>query len=267
VEDLLRLSPFILVCLGGIFVWLGTSLGAATVYFLKSPQQKILDISLGFAAGLMLSASFFSLLLPAIEMERMQGHIEWIAPVLGFILGVAFIKILDITIPHLHALGNKTYIEGHKSKLKKTTLLTLAIIIHNIPEGLAIGVAFASIDANNFVGIAGAISLTIGIAIQDFPEGLAVSFPLLKEGNSKWRAFAIGQLSGFVEFLSAIMGFIAVYFIQGLLPYALSFAAGAMTFVVIEELLPESQNNQHNEIATISTLGGFVLMMFLDLVL
>ncbi len=163
-------------------------------------------------------------------------------------------------------MGNKPYIEGSKSKLKRSTLLVLAIIIHNIPEGLAVGVAFASIEANNIVGLAGAISLTIGIAIQDFPEGLAVSFPLLKEGNSKWKSFAIGQLSGFVEFLSAIIGFVAVYFIQGLLPYALSFAAGAMIFVVIEELLPESQNNQHNELATLSTLAGFVLMMFLDLV-
>ncbi len=265
-EYLLGLSPFILVCLGGLFVWLGTSLGAASVFFIRSPQRKILDISLGFAAGLMLSASFFSLLLPAIEIGSTQGQIVWIAPVIGFIFGVAFIKVLDLSIPHLHAMGNKPYIEGSKSKLKRSTLLVLAIIIHNIPEGLAVGVAFASIEANNIVGLAGAISLTIGIAIQDFPEGLAVSFPLLKEGNSKWKSFAIGQLSGFVEFLSAIIGFVAVYFIQGLLPYALSFAAGAMIFVVIEELLPESQNNQHNELATLSTLAGFVLMMFLDLV-
>lgn len=264
---LLGLSPFLLVCLGGLLVWLGTLLGSATVFFMSTPKRKIIDVSLGFAAGLMLAASFFSLLMPAIEIERAKGNLVWVAPTIGFTLGIVFIKIIDFTVPHLHALGRKPHKDGGKTSLKGTTLLALAMIIHNIPEGLAVGIAFSSIDSTSLVGLAGAVSLSIGIAIQDFPEGLAVSFPLLKEGISKWKAFAIGQFSGFVEFLSAIIGFLAVYYISDILSYALSFAAGAMIFVVIEELLPASQNSQHNELATLFTLVGFILMMLLDLAL
>ena len=251
--------------LATLFTWFVTALGAGLVFFKKEVNRKILDSALGFAGGVMLSASYWSLLLPAVELSSGRKLPVWFPLVVGFLAGGFFLRVLDKLVPHLHLYLPAEKAEGVKSRLKKTTLLILAITIHNFPEGLAIGVAFGSIATTKMADFLGAISLTIGIAIQNFPEGLAVSLPLRREGFSRFKSFWYGQLSALVEPLGGVLGAGLVILSKPLLPYALAFAAGAMIFVVIEELIPEAQSGENTDIATLGALIGFSVMMFLDL--
>ncbi len=237
----------------GIFTWLLTTLGASAVMLTKEVNRKILDASLGFAAGVMIAASFFSLLLPSIEISD-----SWFPAVIGFLLGGLFLKLLDSTIPHLHIGFNIEESEGAKIPLKKTTLLFLAVTIHNIPEGLSIGVSFGE-------SIGAALTLALGIGIQNIPEGMAISLPLRGEGFSRVKSFTYGSLSGLVEPAFSVFGFLAITIFSQILPYALAFAAGAMIYVVVEELIPESQLHGNEDVATLSAMLGFAVMMFLDL--
>jgi ZIP family zinc transporter len=251
--------------LAGLFTWGMTGLGAATIFIFRKINQKILDIMLGFAAGVMIAASFWSLLAPSIEMAADQGMIPWLPALTGFLLGAAFFRLMDKILPHLHPLMPADKAEGIKTQWPKCTLLVLALTIHNIPEGLAVGVAFGSALINpDTLPLAGAIALAVGIGIQNFPEGLAVSFPLHRDGFSKGRSFWYGLLSGAVEPVAAVIGAAIVMIVQSLLPFALAFAAGAMIFVVVEEVIPESQQNGNGDLATTGTILGFALMMLLD---
>lgn len=247
--------------------FLGTVLGSSTVLFLKKEMKPFVkEILIGFAAGVMIAASIWSLLLPASKIAEEQGQVSWIPTSIGFILGIVFLLVLDSIIPHLHQNQEKP--EGIKSSFKKTTMLMLAVTLHNIPEGMALGVTLAgSISGNIGISIAGTMALALGIAIQNFPEGAIVSTPLLSEGVSKKRAFLYGTLSGIVEPIGAIITILLTNHILPILPYILSFAAGAMIYVVVEELIPESQGGQHSNIGTIGVAIGFVLMMILDVVL
>jgi zinc transporter, ZIP family len=251
--------------LAGLFTWGMTGLGAATIFIFRKINQKILDIMLGFAAGVMIAASFWSLLAPSIEMAREQGMIPWLPALVGFLLGATFFRGIDKILPHLHPMLPVEKAEGIKTKWPKCTLLVLALTIHNIPEGLAVGVAFGSTGAaSNPMPMMAALALAVGIGIQNFPEGLAVSFPLHRDGFSKRKSFWYGLLSGAVEPVAAVIGAAIVMVVQPLLPYALAFAAGAMIFVVVEEVIPESQQNGNGDLATTGTILGFALMMFLD---
>jgi len=251
--------------LAGLFTWSMTGLGAATIFIFKKINQKILDVMLGFAAGVMIAASFWSLLAPSIEMAGEQSMIPWLPALIGFLLGAAFFRVIDKVLPHLHPLMPDEKVEGIKTKLPKCTLLVLALTIHNIPEGLAVGVAFGSTGASsNPMPLMAAMALAVGIGIQNFPEGLAVSFPLHRDGFSKSKSFWYGWLSGIVEPVAAVIGVAVIMFVQPLLPYVLAFAAGAMIFVVVEEVIPESQQNGNGDLATTGTILGFALMMFLD---
>jgi len=246
----------------------GTLLGSAMVFFMKDKMgKKVEKILLGFASGVMIAASIWSLLIPAIEMTEEQGNIAtWIPASIGFLLGIVFLLTLDSTIPHIHLEGEKP--EGVKSKLKKTTMMVFAVTLHNIPEGMAVGVTFAgAMLGNTGITIAGAIALAIGIAIQNFPEGAIISMPLKSEGVSKTRAFLYGAMSGIVEPIGAIITILLANTITPILPYFLSFAAGAMMYVVVEELIPESQAGEHSNIGTIGVAIGFTLMMILDVAL
>jgi len=246
----------------------GTLLGSAMVFFMKDKMgKKVKKILLGFASGVMIAASIWSLLIPAIEMTEEQGNIAtWIPASIGFLLGIVFLLTLDSTIPHIHLEGEKP--EGVKSKLKKTTMMVFAVTLHNIPEGMAVGVTFAgAMLGNTGITIAGAIALAIGIAIQNFPEGAIISMPLKSEGVSKTRAFLYGAMSGIVEPIGAIITILLANTITPILPYFLSFAAGAMMYVVVEELIPESQAGEHSNIGTIGVAIGFTLMMILDVAL
>lgn len=250
------------------FTWLMTAVGAASVFLFKEINKKILDVMLGTAAGIMIAASFWSLLSPAIAMEQARGGIGWIPAVFGFLAGAAFLRIADRLLPHMHSGMKKTDAEGLPVKWNRNTLLILAITLHNIPEGLAVGVIFGSLASGaDSVSMAGAIALALGIGIQNLPEGAAVSLPLLRDGRSRWRAFMAGQFSGLVELAGGILGAFAVVHMTSMLPYALAFAAGAMIYVVVEELIPESQRGEHNDLATTGTMAGFALMMFLDVAL
>ena len=264
--DSLTQYPVILqALLAGLFTWGMTGLGAASIFAFKKINQKVLDIMLGFAAGVMIAASFWSLLAPSIEMASDQGMIPWLPALVGFLLGAGFFRLIDKVLPHLHPLMPAEKTEGIKTQWPKCTLLVLALTIHNIPEGLAIGVAFGSAFINpDMMPLAGAIALAVGIGIQNFPEGLAVSFPLHRDGLSKGKSFWYGWLSGAVEPVAAVIGAAVVMIVQPLLPYALAFAAGAMIFVVVEEVIPESQQNGNGDLATTGTILGFALMMFLD---
>ena len=247
--------------------FLGTALGAAMVFFMKNKMNnKVEKLLLGFAAGVMIAASIWSLINPSIDMAEEQGKIAWIPAAVGFILGVLFLLILDSIVPHLHLETDKP--EGIKSKLKRTTMLVLAVTLHNIPEGMAVGVALAGgLMGNESISMAGAFALAIGIAIQNFPEGAIISMPLKAEGISKGKAFMYGALSGIVEPIAAIITILLASFIVPILPYLLSFAAGAMIYVVVEELIPESQAGDHSNIGTIGVAVGFVIMMILDVAL
>jgi ZIP family zinc transporter len=245
-----------------------TAAGAATIFLVRTFDRRVMDIMLGFAAGVMIAASYWSLLAPAIAMAESQGMIPWVPAVVGFLLGAVFLRVADQLIPHLHLYAPITAAEGPKSSLRKSALMVLAITLHNIPEGLAVGVAFGAAAAGlPDATIGAAIALAIGIGLQNFPEGAAVSFPLFREGVPRGKAFWYGQLSGMVEPVAAVVGVLAVLSTRPLLPYALAFAAGAMIYVVVEEAIPESQTGGHHDAATIGTIAGFALMMTLDVAL
>lgn len=253
--------------IGLMIPFLGTSLGSAMVFFMKnSMNKKIEKILLGFASGVMIAASVWSLLIPSIDMATEQGNIAWLPASVGFLLGILFLLVLDSVIPHLHLNSDEP--EGIKTKLKKTTMMVFAVTLHNIPEGMAVGVAFAGAMAQNTgITIAGALALAIGIAIQNFPEGAIISMPLKSEGMSKTKAFFLGVLSGIVEPIGAIITILLTNLVVPILPYLLAFAAGAMIYVVVEELIPEAQDGEHSNLATIGVAIGFVIMMILDVAL
>lgn len=253
--------------IGLLIPFLGTSLGSAMVFLMKNKMnRKVEKILLGFASGVMIAASVWSLLIPSIDMTEEQGKVAWIPAAVGFLLGIIFLLFLDSLIPHLHLDSEKP--EGLKAKLKKTTMMVFAVTLHNIPEGMAVGVAFAGALAGNAgITISAAIALAIGIAIQNFPEGAIISMPLKSEGMSKTKAFVYGTLSGAVEPVAAFITILLTSLVVQVLPYLLSFAAGAMIYVVVEELIPESQSGEHSNIGTIGVAIGFVLMMILDVAL
>ncbi len=251
----------------GCFTWGVTAAGASGVFLVKKPNQKALDVMLGFAGGVMLAASFWSLLAPSVSISEELGYAGWFPPLIGFLIGGISLRFIDMVMPHLHPSMAETEPEGPPSSLRRTTLLILAITLHNIPEGLAVGVAFGAIGLMPEATVAGAGVLAIGIGLQNFPEGLAVSMPLRREGLSRSKAFFFGQLSAVVEPIFALIGAALVYFMRPLLPYALAFAAGAMIFVVVEEVIPESQSNGHGDISTMGLLFGFAVMMVLDVAL
>lgn len=255
------------ILIGILIPFLGTILGSAMVFLMKNNMNKKVEkLLLGFASGVMVAASVWSLLIPSIDMAEEQGIIAWIPAAIGFLFGVVFLLVLDSLIPHLHLNNEKP--EGVKSKFKKTTMMVLAVTLHNIPEGMAVGVTFAgALIGNSGITIAGAIALAIGIAIQNFPEGAIISMPLKSEGVSKGKAFLYGALSGIVEPIGAIITILLINTVVPILPYILSFAAGAMIYVVVEELIPESQAGEHSNIGTIGVAIGFVIMMILDVAL
>lgn len=268
IEWFVQLSPVWQTLIATGFTWLLTALGAGVVFIFKSVNRKILDGMLGFAAGVMIAASFWSLLAPAIEMAEETGLPGWLPAVIGFLLGGGFLWSVDRFLPHLHLGFPIEEAEGIKTRWQRSILLVLAITLHNIPEGLAIGVAFGAVIADMpSASLAGAVALAIGIGIQNFPEGAAVSVPLRREGMSRLKSFWYGQLSGFVEPVAGVLGAAAVLLIKPILPYALAFAAGAMIYVVVEELIPESQLDKHTDIATFGTMIGFAVMMLLDVAL
>ena len=262
------LSPVMQALCGTGFTWFLTALGAGLVFFFKSIDRKVLDGMLGFAAGVMIAASFWSLLAPAIEMVETAGGIVWLPPAIGFLAGGAFLWTVDKILPHLHPGFPAREAEGIKTSWQRSVLLVLAITLHNIPEGLAIGVAFGAVAAGHpAASLGAAIALAIGIGIQNFPEGAAVSVPLRREGMSRMKSFMFGQASGMVEPLAGVIGAAAVMIMTPVLPYALSFAAGAMIYVVAEELIPESRAEKHSDIPTVGVMLGFALMMTLDVAL
>ena len=254
------------VTIGLLIPFLGTSLGSLMVFLIKDKMNpKVEKLLLGFASGVMIAASIFSLIIPSIEMATSQNIIAYLPASIGFLLGMGFLLLLDSIIPHLHNGSENP--EGIKSNLKKKTMMVFAITLHNIPEGMAVGVIFAGALASNNISFASALALSIGIAIQNFPEGAIVSLPLAIEGKSKPKAFLMGVGSGIVEPIAAVITILLSQVMIPILPYLLSFAAGAMIYVVVEELIPESQNGKHSNIATIGVAIGFVLMMILDVAL
>jgi len=274
-------NPVIQALYAGIFTWILTAFGAGLVFFFKASNRKLLDAALGFTGGVMIAASFWSLLSPAIEYVELQNELGlsstpvWLPPAVGFFAGASFLYILDKMIPHLHMFGKEDEAEGPKTDLKKTVLLVLAIAIHNVPEGLAVGVAFGALASPDLLGMDGtavftlgsAIALAIGIGIQNFPEGFAVSMPLRRMGVSKLKSWQWGQLSAIVEPIFAVIGAAIVMSVLPILPYALAFAAGAMIFIVVEEVIPESQRGGNTDLATMGLVAGFIVMMCLDVAL
>jgi ZIP family zinc transporter len=262
------LSPVSQALIATLFTWFLTALGASFVFFFKSIKREVLDGMLGFAAGVMIAASYWSLLSPAIEMSENLKVPVWFPALTGFLLGGLFLWITDKIMPHLHIEFKREESEGIHTNLRRSILLVLAITIHNIPEGLAVGVAFGAASHNiASASLSGAIVLAIGIGIQNMPEGAAVSVPLRREGLSVSKCFMYGQASGIVEPIAGVIGAAAVYYIQPMLPYALAFAAGAMIYVVVEELIPESQLDKKTDISTIFAMLGFAIMMTLDVAL
>lgn len=259
-------NPIVQALIATCFTWGMTALGAALVFAASAVNRKLLDGMLGFAAGVMIAASYWSLLAPAVELAAALGIPVWLPSTAGFLAGGAALAAGDHVLPHLHPGLPLVSAEGVRTSWRRTTLLVLAITLHNIPEGLAIGVAFgAAADGTGTATTAAAVALAFGIGLQNFPEGVAVAMPLHGEGISRWRSFWYGQLSAVVEPVAAVIGAAVVGVARPLLPYALSFAAGAMLFVVVEELIPESQRGGNTDLATASALGGFALMMALDL--
>jgi ZIP family zinc transporter len=258
-------NPVLLALMATTFTWLLTASGAALVFLFKEMPRKWLDGMLGFTGGVMIAASYWSLLAPSIELSENLGYIPWLPPAIGFFSGAMFLFGLDKLIPHLHINFNKEEAEGVKTDWKSTTLLVLAITIHNIPEGLAVGVAFGAFAAGiDGATLGAAIALTIGIGIQNFPEGIAVSFPLRRKGVSRFKSFWYGQLSAIVEPIAGVLGAVAVFYMQPMLPFALAFAAGAMIYVVIEEVIPETQRDRYTDVAALGFIAGFIVMMCLD---
>jgi len=274
-------NPVMQALYAGLFTWGLTALGAALVFLFNSSNRKVLDAALGFTGGVMIAASFWSLLSPSIAYVEMQNEMGlstmpvWLPPAIGFLLGALFLYILDKIIPHLHIFAKKEETEGIETNWKKTVLLVLAIALHNIPEGLAVGVAFGALanpellgmDGHSVFTIGGAIALAIGIGIQNFPEGFAVSMPLRRMGVSRWKSWRWGQLSAIVEPVFAVIGAAIVMTVLPILPYALAFAAGAMIFIVVEEVVPESQRGGNADLATMGLIAGFIVMMCLDVAL
>lgn len=269
-EDLIQylegIDPVLAAFYATMFTWLVTAAGASLVFFFKTMNRAVLDGMLGFTGGVMVAASYWSLLAPAIEMSKGEGFTKVIPAAVGFLMGALFLFALDKTLPHLHINFKET--EGIKSPWQRTTLLVLAITLHNIPEGLAVGVLFGGVAAGiPEASIAGAVTLAIGIGIQNFPEGIAVSMPLRRMGMSRRKSFMYGQSSAIVEPIAGVLGAVAVTFFTPILPYALAFAAGAMIFVVVEEVIPETQQDKNTDIATLGFIGGFIVMMSLDVAL
>ena len=274
-------NPIIQALYAGLFTWILTACGAGLVFFFKSSNRKLLDASLGFTGGVMIAASFWSLLSPAIEYVELQNELGlsstpgWLPPAIGFFAGALFLYFIDKLIPHLHLFAKVDEAEGPKTDLKKTVLLVLAIAIHNIPEGLAVGVAFGALASPDLLGLDGssvftigsAVALGMGIGIQNFPEGFAVSMPLRRMGVSKLKSWQWGQLSAIVEPIFAVIGAAIVMTVLPILPYALAFAAGAMIFIVVEEVIPESQRGGNIDLATMGLIAGFIVMMCLDVAL
>jgi zinc transporter, ZIP family len=257
-----------LALFGTLFTYFVTALGASLVFFFKQVKREALDFMLGFGAGVMIAASFWSLLAPAIDIAESNGYIPWIPPLLGFLLGAGFLLMIDIFLPHQHADIDINQPEGIKTSWHRSILLVLAITLHNIPEGLAVGVAFGAAKLGlEGASLYGALALAIGIGLQNFPEGAAVSIPLRREGMSRKKSFYYGQLSGIVEPISGVIGALLVLSMRSILPFALAFAAGAMIYVVVEELIPESKTNKEAKIATIGAILGFAIMMTLDVAL
>jgi len=279
-------APMMQALYAGLFTWGLTALGAALVFLFKGSNRKVLDCALGFTGGVMIAASFWSLLGPAIEVVEVQNTHKfnggtnippWMPAAIGFFLGALFLFWLDKIIPHLHLFKKLEEAEGPKTKWKKTILLVLAIALHNIPEGLAVGVMFGALASPDFLELtqginpvftlSGAIALAIGIGIQNFPEGFAVSMPLRRMGVSRWKSWQWGQLSAIVEPVFAVIGAAIVIYAYPVLPYALAFAAGAMIFIVVEEVIPESQSGGNTDLATMGLIAGFIVMMCLDVAL
>ena len=251
--------------LGLLIPFIGTTLGSFLVFFIKGDLNvSVQKFLLGFASGVMIAASVWSLLIPAIDMN--DGYLSWVLPSFGFLLGILFLLVLDSIIPHLHLSSDKP--EGIKSSLKRTTMLILAVTLHNIPEGMAVGVVFSGLLSGNAdISLAGAYALSLGIAIQNFPEGAIISMPLRAEGNSRFKSFLYGTLSGVVEPIGAVLIICLSKIFVPILPVLLSFAAGAMIYVVVEELIPEANCGEHSNIGVIGVSIGFVLMMILDVAL
>ena len=267
-EWFVNLNPIWQALLATLFTWFLTAIGAAVVFFFKSVSRKILDGMLGFAAGVMIAASYWSLLAPAIEMAQELNIPSWVPATTGFLMGGVFLRLVDMVLPHLHLGFPMEEAEGLKTTWRRSILLVLAITLHNLPEGLAVGVAFGAVAADlPSATIAGAMALALGIGIQNLPEGAAVSVPLRREGMSKLKSFWYGQLSGVVEPIAGVLGAAAVLIMRPILPYALAFAAGAMIYVVVEELIPESHIGRNADIATMGAMLGFAVMMTLDVAL
>lgn len=265
IEPLLRADPVLQALLAGLLTWALTAVGAAAVFLAGPPSRRLLDVTLGFAAGVMIAASFWSLLAPAIALSAEMGVPRWLPATAGFLLGGIFLRLADRLIPHLHLFAENGAAEGIPTPWRRSLLLVLAITIHNVPEGLAVGVAFgAAASGLESASLGAAVALTLGIGLQNLPEGTAVSVPLRNEGMSRARAFWYGQLSATVEPVAAVAGAAAVLVARPLLPYALAFAAGAMIFVVVEEVVPESQSGGNSDLATMGALAGFAVMMLLD---
>ncbi|MDT8878754.1 ZIP family metal transporter [Halomonas saccharevitans] len=266
VDYLVELDPVWQALLATLFTWGVTAAGAALVFFTRTVNPRFMDCMLGFAAGVMIAASFWSLLAPGIDMAEQLGQVAWLTAVIGFMSGGIFMRLADRILPHLHPGLGMDKSEGIKTTWQRSTLLVLAITLHNIPEGLAVGVAFGAVAADlPSATLGGALALAIGIGIQNFPEGTAVAMPLRREGMSKRKSFFMGQASGAVEPIGAVIGALFVLNMQSILPYALCFAAGAMIFVVVEELIPESQRQYENiDLVTMATMAGFTIMMMLD---
>ncbi|GAB5474835.1 MAG: ZIP family metal transporter [Maribacter sp.] len=259
------INPILAAFYATMFTWGLTAAGAALVFFFKNPNRAVMDAMLGFTGGVMVAASFWSLLAPGIEMSPGEGFVKVIPAAIGFLLGAFFLFGLDKVLPHLHINFKEADAEGIKTPWHRTTLLTLAITLHNIPEGLAVGVLFGGVAAG-FDGatIGGAVALALGIGLQNFPEGFAVAMPLRRQGLTRRRSFMYGQASAIVEPIAAVIGAWAVLTFQPILPYALAFAAGAMIFVVVEEVIPETQQDKHSDVAVLGFIGGFIVMMTLD---
>lgn len=268
VDAISSFSPVTQALFATLFTWGVTALGAATVFAMKNVHQKVLDGLLGFAGGVMIAASFWSLLAPSIELAEQQGVPAWIPASVGFLLGGIFLRSIDAFLPHLHIGSPIEEAEGLSTTWRRSILLVTAITLHNIPEGLAVGVAFGAVSLGlESASLAAAVALAIGIGLQNFPEGIAVAMPLRREGMSRWKAFWYGQASGVVEPIAGVLGAAAVLVLRPTLPYALAFAAGAMIFVVVEEVIPESHQEGNADLATMGLMIGFTFMMVLDVAL
>ncbi|MBM7636593.1 ZIP family metal transporter [Streptococcus saliviloxodontae] len=269
---MLAQNPVWLAFLAGLFTWACTIVGAAVVVFFKRVNRKLLDTMMGFAAGVMIAASFWSLLAPAIKYaESDYGSLAWLPVAIGFLIGGFSLRLIDALVPHLHLGKKESEAEGlHPKQLSKPMLLFLAITIHNFPEGLAVGVTFGALSGlghTSHAALVAAIGLALGIGLQNIPEGAALSIPIRAEGKSRWASFLWGAMSAIVEPIGAVLGAALVMWVLAIIPYALAFAAGAMIFVVVEELIPESQTNGNTDLATLGLMVGFVMMMVLDVAL